>query len=142
MQSAQRLARLDAELLDEVASPIRVDRKGLRVPTAAVEREHQLCSQPFSQRMFRDQRLELRHEAPTFAESQIRLDPLLERDEPQLVEPGNRRLGPGLVFDVSQCGPAPERERGAESLCGLPRLLNPRLVEQPLEFGSVRVHRP
>ena len=70
-------------------------------------------------------------------ELEIGVDPLLERGEPQLLEPVRRGLRPGVEGELGQRGPAPEPERLAQR----PRLClgvgATRLVEQALEAHGV-----
>ena len=56
------------------------------------------------------------------AEREVRLDPLLQRDEPELVEPGDLGLGEGLVEEVRERRPSPERECLAERTLGRTRI--------------------
>ena len=71
------------------------------------------------------------------AERELGVDPLLERDDPQLVEP--RRLEPGelLLVEVGERRAAPERERLAQQRRAPCRLGAARFGEQALE--AVRV---
>ena len=70
-------------------------------------------------------------------ERELGVDPLLDRDEPQLLEPLDLAAGELLVREVAERVAAPERERGLERLERLGRLAGgiraPPLLEQPLE---------
>ena len=57
-----------------------------------------------------DECLELGDELRVTSEREIRLDPLLERDGAQLLEPRDLGLGERLVEEVRERRPAPERE--------------------------------
>ena len=72
------------------AVAIRLER--LRVPTRAVEREHQLPAEPLHERMLGDERLELADELAVATELEVGVDPRLERAQPQLLEAGDLRL--------------------------------------------------
>ncbi len=62
LEVTQCLARLDPELLDEHTARLTECLERLRLPPAAVEREHQLTPQPLTEGVPRDQRLELADE--------------------------------------------------------------------------------
>ncbi len=64
-----------------------VDAEGFRLPSRAVEREHPLTPQALSQRVLRDEDLELGGEHGMPSERELRVDPVLERRESQLLEP-------------------------------------------------------
>ena len=51
LELLQQRARLDAQLIDERAARRLVCGKGLRLPSGAVEREHELPTQPFAERL-------------------------------------------------------------------------------------------
>ena len=55
-------------------------------------------------------------------EREVRLDPLLDGDEPELVEPGDLGLGERLVEEVRKRRPSPETERLAERALGRSRI--------------------
>ena len=89
--------------------------------------------------MLEDQRLELSDQLAVAATREVGLDPLLERDEPQLLEPRDLRLGERLVRQVAQRGTAPERERPAQLVRRGLRLVGPRLAEQALEAVQIEL---
>ena len=64
--------------------------------------------------MLGDEGLELGDERRVPAEREVGLDPLLERREPQLLEPLDGRARERLVGEVGERRPAPELERLAE----------------------------
>ena len=92
LELPQRRAGLQAELGSQPrrGTAVRVER--LRLPAAAVEREHQLAEQVLAVGMGRDERLELADYLPVAAERELGLDPRLGRREHQLIE--LRHLGP------------------------------------------------
>ena len=65
--------------------PVQLER--LAGAPGAVEREHQVCPQPLAQRLFGDERLQLADEVAMPAAGQVRLQPVFERPEAQLLEP-------------------------------------------------------
>ena len=98
--SRSRRAGLDPELVDERPSRLVVCGERIGLTTRAVERQHQLRTQVLTQRLLGDQLLELGDEIVLAPERQVRLDAQLERDEPELLEPVDRRLGERLVREV------------------------------------------
>ena len=88
-------------------------------------------------RVLGDQRLELADQLGVAAEREVGLDPLLERRQPQVLEPAALGLGERLVRELGERRPAPERERLAQHRRGPFRVaVRERLAplgEQPLE---------
>ena len=115
-------AWVDAELLDERLARGAVGRERVGLAPRAVEREHELRARSLAQRLRCDERLELGDELGVAPEREVRLDPLLERDEPELLEPGDLGLGERLVEEVRERRPAPERERLAQRALGRSRI--------------------
>ena len=68
-------------------------------------------------------------------ERQVRLDPLLDDEQPEFLEARDLDLGERLVGEVGERRPAPEVERGAQQLGG------PRLLTR-LERHATLVHDP
>ncbi len=128
-------AGLDPELVEEgrARRPVRVERLGLA--TRAVEREHQLRSERLAQRMLGDERLQLRHELGRAAGGEVGLDPLLDRRDVLLLEPGclERELA------VAERIAAPETQRLAQQLGGAWRLAAPRRRDELVEAPHVDV---
>ena len=110
LELLQRLARLEAQLVGELAPGLAVRLERLGLALAAVEREHQLVPEPLPQRMRGHERLELRHQLGVAAEREVGLDTQLERAEPQLLQPRDLGLSELLVGQVGQRRPAPQRE--------------------------------
>ena len=81
--------RVEPELVGEREPGGAVDLERLRLPAAAVERDHQLAAQPLPQRMGRHERLQLADECGVVAEREIGVDAILDRRHPQLVEPSD-----------------------------------------------------
>ena len=147
LEPLQRRRRLDPELLDQrpPCAAIRLERVGLA--SGRVERAHQLAPQALAQGMLCDERLELGGALGVLARGEIGLDPVLERRESKILQPGRLRLGEPLGRELSQRLSAPELERLPEQrgrplrLAGLQR--GPSLVREPLEAARVdplRVH--
>ena len=97
---------------------------GERVSLAAgaVERAHQLRTEPLAQRVLADERFQLADEAGMAPELEVGVEAELERPEPLLLECRDLPLREGLVGQVGEGRPAPERERLAKLLRRSPRL--------------------
>ncbi len=83
-----------------------------------------------------DERLQLGDELGVPAEREIGLDPLLDDDGPQFLEPRDLRLRERLVDEVGEGWPTPERERLAER--GLRGLGVVSLQRAPALLGEAR----
>ena len=118
LELAELGAGVDAELLDERLARGAVGGERVGLAARAVEREHELRARALAQRLGGDQRLELGDELGVAPEREIRLDPLLERDGAQLLEPRDLGLGERLVEEVGERRAAPERERLAQRALG------------------------
>jgi hypothetical protein len=86
-QLAQRLGRLDPELVHERPSRLLIDLERLGLSTGAVKREHQLTAKAFAEGVLAHQDLELGNELGVAAEREVELDPLFQRRQPELLEP-------------------------------------------------------
>ena len=91
-----------------------VDLERLGLPARAVEREHELAAKPLAKRMLVGEGLELPTSSLCRACLELRLDAVLERREPELLEPPDLLLGKGLEAQVRERRAAPERERAPE----------------------------
>ena len=88
----------------------------------AVEREHQLRAQPLTMRVLGDQRLELADEVGVAAEREVGLDPLLERREPQVLQPPRLDAARTAPAELGQRRPAPEASASRSRLRRLGRI--------------------
>ena len=84
MQPAQLRPGVDAELLDQDRPGPLVGQQRIGLPTRAVQGQQQLGPQPLPQRLLADQPFQLGHQLPVAAQPQVGLDPILQRDQPQL----------------------------------------------------------
>ena len=141
LQLAKGRRRLQAELLQQQLPDLAVGLEGLGLAAAAVQGEHELAAEPLAQRMLADQALQLADELAAGAKSQVGLDPFLQADQAQLVEPGDLGLGEGLVAEVGQGRSPPQLQGQPQGLGGLgggavgQGLAS--LGEQPLEAAQV-----
>ncbi len=139
LELAQRWARLDPQLVDQRAPRALVRGQRFGLPTAAIQRQHQLPAQPLAQRVLRDQPLELGDEVAVASEREVGLDPLLERREAKLLEPPDSRLRKRLVGEVGERGPAPQPQRRAQLPRSDSRLRGIRLADKALEAKQVKL---
>ena len=111
LQLLERSTRLDPELVDEGPARIPVGVQGLRLPTRPVQRRHQIPPQAFAERVLGDQCLELSDQLVVAPECEVGVDPELDCCQPDLLEPGDRRLGEALVGEVRERRAPPQRQR-------------------------------
>ncbi len=90
--------------------------------------------------MLRDERLELGHELGVATERQVGFDPILDRREAYLLQPGDLALCELPVSELRQRRSVPERKRLAQAVRSLARI-GPlsRLRDQRLEPGQVNL---
>ena len=98
-----------------------------------------------SSRVLRDQRLELADHLVVAPEPELGLDPVLVRDEAQLLEARDLALRERLVAQVRERRPAPEGERLGEQLGGLAKRTSAQrgvsFFREPLEAFRVELVR-
>jgi Protein kinase domain len=135
-------ARLDAQLLHQQTPRLPVDLERLRLPSGAVQREHELRPRPLAERMLADEGLELRDELGGAPECEVSVDASLERDEPQLLETKDLRLRERLVRDVGERRAAPESECLTENSFGGFGRRPLSLLDQVLEAEQVELEGP
>ena len=141
LELLERRAQVDPELVDEGPARVLVGLQGLRLPARPVQRRHQIPPQAFAERVLGDECLELADQLIVAPEREVGVDPKLDRCQPDLVEPGDGRLGEALVGEVSERPAPPERQRVAEPLrrvgCQAASEQAPSLVHQPLEAVEI-----
>ena len=116
---------------------IRRERIGLTA--RAIEREHELAREPLAKRVLARRGLELPDELGIRTELELGRDALLERPEPQLLEPVDLGLGELLQLRVRERRAAPERERLAQEPRALRRRPPSRAsADEPLEARAGR----
>ena len=89
--------------------------------------------------MLGDERAQLSDELAVAAEREIGVDPPLERDEPELLEPCDRGLGERLVCEIGQGLAPPQRERLSQRRRRRLRLAVLRRIDEPLEAVEVEL---
>ena len=83
----------------------------VRLPTTAIQRQHQLAPQPLTKPIRGNQRLQLRHQLVMAARRQVGVDPILQRRQPQLLQTGDLALRERLPLQIGQRLPPPQRQR-------------------------------
>src|SRR5207253_7865904 len=95
--------------------------------------------------MLGDELLELSDHFGVPAEPELGLHPLLERSEPHLLEPTDRRLGKGFVSKVSKRRSAPESKRSPQEFSCRVRIATferpTGLLREPLKAVQVELLR-
>ena len=93
--------------------------------------------------MASDERLQLPDEAAVLTGAEVRLETVLESDEPQLLESRDLALGERLVGEIDEGGPAPKRQRLGQPRRGVRELARvqklPPLPRQQLEPVGVEL---
>ena len=116
LQRDELIARSEAQsLVADRASPVARGER-LRLALRVVERSDELVPPPVAQRLLGQKALELGHEHGMTTQLQVCLDPVLERDETQLVQAARLVRDDPAVAHVREGGSAPELERGAEAV--------------------------
>jgi hypothetical protein len=111
LQLLQLGAGFEPELVAQrTADPVK-HRERVGLPPSSIEGDHELAVETLACRMAGGERLELGYELVVSPKGQIRLDPLLERNQPELLEPRDLGLGERLVRDVGEGLTAPEPKR-------------------------------
>jgi len=117
LEPLECLARLEPELFRQPAPRLLVDVESLCLPAGAVESEHELAAESFSQRVLPDERLQLGDEVRLPTERQVGFDSLLEHLQVEFLQPPALGLHQGARVDVGERLSAPEGKRLREP-CG------------------------
>jgi hypothetical protein len=96
----QRRTGVDAELVGQQVADMTVGGERLRLPAAAVERQHELAVQPFPQRVLGGQLVEFGGQRVVPAERQVGVDPGFHRGQPQFLQAHGLRLDERVVGQV------------------------------------------
>ena len=118
LEGSQLASRLKAEFVVERLTASAIDLQRLGLPSAAVQRKHQLPAQRFTMWMQGDERLELANQSPVLTAHEISFDTVLERRVPGLFEACDLDAGERLVRHIGERFAAPELERRAQQLTG------------------------
>ena len=102
MQLAKGPAGLDSELVDELAASGLIRLERLRLSSGAVERQHELAAEMFTEGVLANEHVQLTHEVGVEAGSEVSLDALLQTGQPKLVEPFDLDLREALECELGQ----------------------------------------
>ena len=119
LELAQRGTGLDAELVDECGPGSAVGLERLRLPPGPVERAHHQFTGTLPERVGVDELLGLRERVGVPAAPELDLDRALAHEHAHLLEPRAFVLEEGLIGEVGESGPTPQRERLAQQAGGL-----------------------
>jgi hypothetical protein len=143
VQPGQLRSQVDAEPLGE-AVPCRAEG-GQRAGdvTGPVQRQHQLGPESLAQRVLVEQAAQVGHQLGALAEPLLRLDQVLDRDEPLLVQRAQAPVQAGGALDVLAGGAAPQRQGPSEQVRGAGRLAlgerRPPVRREPPEGREVEL---
>jgi len=140
LERSERRGRHEPELLVEGPAEVLQRRQRVRVPPAAIQREHQLRPRALTERLAGDERLELWRHGCVLPEGQLGVDAILDAVEAQLRQA--RRLEHGeRLAELRERLAAPQGERFAEQASGRARVARGERaapgVPQPLESGEI-----
>ena len=148
LELLQLWGQLEPELVSEPPASRRQLRERVRASASTMERQRELPHEPLTEGLYRDEPLELRYKLARPAEREGGVDPLLDDDEPLLLEPSDSLGGEGLRRHAGERFAAPLAERcdqqvvpGARVAVAQSRrsLLRPTL--EPLEVQLVSLDR-
>ncbi len=134
-------AGLDSEVLHERLPRVPVHLEGLRLPTAPVERQHELRPQALTGRMLGNERLDVCNELACQAQREIGVDPVLHHCDAKFLERRDLPLGERLIGEVGQSATAPQIQRFSQLRRALSGLARSSLLDEPTEPVRVDVRR-
>ncbi len=140
-QTAQGGARLDTEFVHQAVARPFVHAERLRLPAAAVQGDHQQVVEPFPHGVIGGELHQLAGDLAVAPGAQIRVVHHLQRGQPVFLELGRLARADVAEHAALQSRAAPQRQRPAQQLTGLPRVGGqdpPGLVGQVLEARGVR----
>ena len=111
LQLLQCNAGLEAQLDVQVLTRLPVHRETLGLPATAVQREHQLRAQAFTQRLLRNRCLELAHQSRVPAERELGVDALLHGGEAKFLQALHLDPRERLELEIGEGPAAPQRLR-------------------------------
>ena len=105
---------LDAEVVRQPRPGLAVDVQRVGLPAGAVQRQHELLPEGLAVGLLEREGPQLLDELPVKAERQVRVEPVLERGQPQLVETRGFAARERLVGELHERRAAPQGERLSE----------------------------
>ncbi len=143
LELLQLRARVEAELVGQVPAGVLVGLERRALASVGVQRKHQQAPQPLPARLLRDETAQLGDGLPAGALADPHLVQLLDRLEPQLLEPVGLAPGERLGRDITQGGARPVRqgrlERRAGVLPGARCGCLPSLAQTTLEARDIEL---
>ena len=127
---------LDAELVDEHASPFAVDPKGLGLTPAPVQREHELRARTLVERLLAHETFELGDDLAVTSEHEGGIDPIHRGIDSEPVETASLFLDERLIADIAERRTRPLGEGDVQVLQR--RLVVPPVYRLPTEGECVR----
>ncbi len=118
-RSCSSRARIETEILRQAFAGVAVDVERLGLAVAAVEREHPLLEEPLAIRVLGGGRFEFGDDRGVVSASELGVVAELECAEPQLLEALGFCRAPGLLRQIGERWPAPDRERLAQVVCSV-----------------------
>src|SRR4051812_15517316 len=110
LEVAKLRPRFEAEFRRQQPSTRLVDLECVRMAAAAVESEHELAPETLAKRVLGDQPLKVRKHLAMARELELHLDTVLERGQPQLLEPRDLGLSERVVCNIQKGRPSPQSE--------------------------------
>lgn len=111
MQAGELGPRFQPELLGQPLSQLAIAVQCFALAVGPVERTQLQGTKPLPQRIPSDEVTELAGQQAVLPEREPRLGPFLQRDQPFLRQPLDRRPGERLVGEVGQRRTPPQRQR-------------------------------
>jgi hypothetical protein len=145
LQLLQSPARFQTQLVAQQPADLRIDRERVGLAPDAIQREHQLATQPFLKRFCGDQRLKVRDQLIAIADREVSVDPFHHRQHPELLEPADLRLDKFHPGDVRQRRAAPAPQRRPQPGRGAHRITSGQqpapIAQHPFELSRVKLLR-
>ncbi len=116
LKAPQFGAWFESELLAEHAPRLSEGLERIRLAAGAIERQHQLPPQPFSEQVPFERCAKRRHELPMLSERKRRLELLLERVDAQRLEPACLGAAPRRPAQALERRSAPEHQRRGDRI--------------------------
>ena len=117
LQLAEFVTGLQPEFLTEKLTAILEHAERVGLPARAVQRDHQQPAESLTQRIRRDELLQLRDGLLVATEPELDVEPLLDHGETEFGQAGGRARGEVLVGEVGE-RIAPPEEVGLAEECG------------------------
>ena len=118
MQLLQLAAGLETQLVTQERASLLVHGEPFRLASRPVERHHQLRAEMLPKRMLGSESFELGNECQLTAEREVRVDSLLDRPKPKLLEALHFEAAERLELQVGERTTLPELLRRSQQSCG------------------------